>query len=151
MRVLVDTNILLRSAQPSHLRCAQATHAVAKLLREGGDVFFSAQNVAEFWNVATRPIESNGLGFSRHEVSREVRSFENLLTLLPDTPAIYPAWKRLVEEYAVKGVKVYDARLVALMSVYAVDSILTFNASDFRRYKTITAIEPVEMAGPSGS
>jgi hypothetical protein len=31
MRVLVDTNILLRSAQPSHTLCSQATQAVSKL------------------------------------------------------------------------------------------------------------------------
>lgn len=34
MRVLVDTNILLRSARPSHPLCSQATHAVSKLLRQ---------------------------------------------------------------------------------------------------------------------
>src|SRR4051812_24611755 len=113
MRVLVDTNILLRSAQPSHTFYRPATQAVAKLLRDGVEVFFSSQNVAEFWNVATRPVRSNGLGFSQLEVLREVRTFESLLTLLPDTPAIYPVWKRLVEEHSVQGVKVYDARLVA--------------------------------------
>jgi predicted nucleic acid-binding protein len=150
MRILVDTNILLRSAQPSHPLCAEAAHAVATLLRERVEVFFSSQNMAEFWNVATRPVASNGLGFSRDEVSREVRRIESLLTLLPDTPAIYPAWKRLVEDRAVQGVKVYDARLVALMSVYAIDSILTFNTADFRRYANISAIEPASVH-PSGT
>jgi predicted nucleic acid-binding protein len=145
MRVLVDTNILLRSAQPSHPLCAQATHAVAKFLRERVGVFFSSQNVAEFWNVATRPIEVNGLAFSSDEVLREVRAIESLLTLLPHTPAIYPAWKRLVADHSVQGVKVYDARLVAIMTVYDVDSILTFNTSDFRRYTDIKAIEPASV------
>jgi len=30
MRVLVDTNILLRSAQPNHPLCSQATYGVSK-------------------------------------------------------------------------------------------------------------------------
>ena len=55
MRVVVDTNILLRSAQPNHPLCSQATFAVAKLLRQNDSVFFCAQNIAEFWNVATLP------------------------------------------------------------------------------------------------
>jgi hypothetical protein len=38
MRVLVDTNILLRSAQPNHPLCYQATHAVSKLLRQSDSV-----------------------------------------------------------------------------------------------------------------
>lgn len=59
MRVLVDTNILLRIAQPNHPLCPQATHAVSKLLRQGDALFFCSQNIAEFWNVATRPAESH--------------------------------------------------------------------------------------------
>lgn len=68
MRVLVDTNVLLRSAQPNHPLSPQAAQAVAKLLRGQATVFFCAQNVAEFWNVATRPAAMNGLGFSLSEV-----------------------------------------------------------------------------------
>src|SRR6058998_2607414 len=72
MRVLVDTNVLLRSAQPSHPLCPQATYAVSKLLRQKDAVFFCSQNIAEFWNVASRPAEMNGLGFSQEEVLEEV-------------------------------------------------------------------------------
>jgi predicted nucleic acid-binding protein len=145
MRVLVDTNILLRSAQPSHPLCSQPTHAVSKLLRQKDAVFFCPQNITEFWNVATRPQDLNGLGFSREEVLREVSSIEELLTLLPDIPAIYPVWKRLVEDHRVQGIKVFDARLVAVMSVYSIDSVLTFNVADFKRYNTINALQPAAM------
>ena len=72
MRVLVDTNILLRSAQPNHPLCAQATHAVSSLIRQKDAVFFCSQNVAEFWNVATRPADRNGLGLSLEEALQEV-------------------------------------------------------------------------------
>ena len=108
MRVLVDTHILLRSAQPTHPLCSQATHAVAKLLRQRNTVFFCSQNIAEFWNVATRPVDVNGLGFSHEEAMQEIASIESLLTLVPDIPAIYPVWKRLVHSYRVQGVKVYE-------------------------------------------
>jgi hypothetical protein len=90
MRVLVDTNILLRSAQPNLPLCPQATQAVSKLLREKIVVFFCSQNIAEFWNVATRPAEVSGLEFSHSEVLQEISSIESLLTLLPDIPTIYP-------------------------------------------------------------
>ena len=92
--------------------------------------------------MATRPAEVNGLGFSHEEALQEVASIENLLTLLPDIPAIYPVWKRLVQDHRVQGVKVYDARLVAVMSVYLIDTILTFNIADFKRYGNVSAIPP---------
>jgi predicted nucleic acid-binding protein len=145
MRVLVDTNILLRSAQPNHPLSSQATHAVAQLIRQKDAVFFCSQNIAEFWNVATRPAGLNGLGLSQGEALKEIGSIEKLLTLLPDIPAIYIAWKQIVRDHAVQGVKVYDARLVAIMRVYAVESVLTFNASDFKRYSNITALHPTSM------
>jgi predicted nucleic acid-binding protein len=142
MRVLVDTNILLRSAQPNHPLCPQATRAVSKLIRQGDAVFFCPQNIAEFWNVATRPADLNGLGLSHEEALREVGSIEELFTLLPDIPAIYKAWKEIVRDHKVQGVKVYDARLIATTNVYAVENILTFNTADFKRYSSITAIHP---------
>ena|SRR6266853_3867368 len=142
MRVLVDTNILLRSAQPNHPLCSQAAHAVSKLIRQMDAVFFCSQNIAEFWNVATRPAGLNRLGLSQEEAIQEVSNIEKLLTLLPDIPAIYIAWKEIVRDHKVQGIKVYDARLVATMSVYAVKSVLTFNAADFKRYGNITAVHP---------
>ena len=142
MRVLVDTNILLRSAQPNHPSYPQAILAVSRLMRRNDVLFFCSQNIAEFWNVATRPAERNGIGLSHEEVLREIRSIEGLFTLLPDIPAIYTAWKQIVEEQRVQGVKVYDARLVAFMKVYAVEGILTFNTADFSRYADVTALNP---------
>jgi predicted nucleic acid-binding protein len=145
MRVLLDTNILLRSAQPNHPVFSQATHAVAKLMRDGHLLFVCPQNIAEFWNVATRPAELNGLGFSQAEVVREIVSIENLFPVIPDVPAIYGAWKAIVRDHQVQGVKVYDARLVAIMTVHGIDSVLTFNSADFGRYSSISAILPSSL------
>jgi hypothetical protein len=73
-----------------------------------------------------------------------------LFTVLPETSAIYPAWKRLVFENQVSGKQAYDARLVAAMQVHNVTSILTFNPSDFRRYTGIEVFEPATVAGSGG-
>src|SRR6266404_5928053 len=95
MRVLVDTNILLRSAQPNHPLCAQATQAVSKLIRQKDGVFFCSQNIAEFGNVATRPADQNGLGLSHEEALHEVASIEKLLTLLRTFPRSTPLGRKL--------------------------------------------------------
>jgi hypothetical protein len=44
--------------------------------------------------------------------------------------------------HKVQGVRVHDARLVAIMNVYAVQSVLTFNSVDFERFSNIRAIHP---------
>ena len=49
--------------------------------------------------------------------------------------------------FGVSGVKVHDARLVALMLANDILQILTFNAADFQRYQVlgIRAIDPGEV------
>jgi predicted nucleic acid-binding protein len=144
MSVLVDTNILLRRLQPNHAHHAVAIDSVARLLASGEPVYFTWQNISEFWNVVTRPTAVNGLGFSPEFALDEVNKIERVLTLLPDSPTAYEEWKRLVSSYAVSGAKVHDARLVALMNVHGVRRLLTFNAGDFARYE-IEAISPATV------
>jgi predicted nucleic acid-binding protein len=68
-RYLVDTNVLLRLANPSleqHMLCKQA---VGRLHEAGGQLYYTLQNAAEFWNASTRPIERNGHGLSTYQTS----------------------------------------------------------------------------------
>lgn len=142
MSVLLDTNILLRSVEPLHPYHGLAVGAVAGLLAEDELTYFTLQNIAEFWNVATRPVGSNGLGFSIQAALAEVERIEGLLTLLPDTPAVYAEWRRIIVDNGVSGVKVHDARLVATMKTHGVQRLLTFDVEDFARYPGIEVIHP---------
>ena len=110
MSILLDTNILLRRVQLSHPSHALAVDSVARLLAAGEAVHFTWQNIAEFWKVATRPAQHNGLGFSASVTLAEVEKIEAAFELLPDTPALYAEWKSLVVRHGVIGVKVHDAR-----------------------------------------
>jgi predicted nucleic acid-binding protein len=141
MSILADTNVLLRRTQPGHSSHTSAVESVAKLLASGEPVLFTMQNISEFWNVMTRPVEQNGLGFSTSIALREVDLIERLFTLLPDSPAVYAEWKRLVVAHGVTGSKVHDTKLVAVMAVHGVRRLLTFNTADFARYD-IEAIHP---------
>jgi predicted nucleic acid-binding protein len=96
MSVLVDTNVLLRRIQPDHEHHAPAIDSVARLLASGEPVCFTLQNISEFWNVMTRPVAANGLGFPPAFALGEVGKIEAVLALLPDSPAVYEEWKRLV-------------------------------------------------------
>jgi predicted nucleic acid-binding protein len=149
MSVLVDTNVLLRRTQPDHPDHAVAVESVARLLDDGVQLFVTFQNMAEFWNVATRPIGNNGMGLSIRRTVAELDMIERVLTVLPDTPAVYPQWKRLVVSHNVLGVKVHDTRLVAAMHVHGLDRILTFNVADFVRFN-IGCLHPAAVHSGAG-
>ena len=84
----------------------------------------------------------NGFGLSIGEVRQCVEPIERTMTLLPDNVQVYSAWRRLIVDYNVHGVQVHDVRLAAIMQVYGVPHILTFNQADFMRYTHLQAIHP---------
>jgi predicted nucleic acid-binding protein len=143
MLILSDAGILLRvvgrrDPQKTVVRQTVRRH------RQAGDVLVtSLQSVAEFWNVSTRPATAwGGLGLTLAETQRRLRIVERLIQVLPDPPGMYAVWKQLVIQYAVMGVRVHDARLVAWMQAQGIRHILTLNAADFGRYQGITVITP---------
>lgn len=125
--------------------CADALNALGVLRQRGEDYYLTSQNLIEFWRTCTRPIDRNGLGMTIAQAEAELTRLENLFPILPDTPEIYPEWRRLVVTYNVMGVNVHDARLVAAMLVHGLTHILTFNTSDFARYSEITAVHPTAV------
>lgn len=145
MTFLVDTNLLLRSVEPSHPMYGDAVNAIATLQGRGEQLHIVPQNLIEFWNVYTRPLERNGLGHTAAEAEAEVNRLKAFFSLLPDTSEIYQEWERLVVVYAVRGVNVHDAKLVAAMLVHGLTHVLTFNISDFARYSEITAVHPTTV------
>ncbi len=146
MLVLLDSGILLRlvnRSDPEHV----TIRAALRLLKQRGDSLVVApQNIAEFWNVCTRPASARGgYGLSVAETAQRLRLIERLFQVLPETPAAYPLWKQLIVTHGVMGVQVHDARLVALTMVQGVKHILTLNAADFSRYPDVTALAPADV------
>jgi predicted nucleic acid-binding protein len=85
MSVLIDTNVLLRRAQPSQPFHNAVVESVARYLARDETVFFTPQNIIEFWSVATRPVENNGLGLRHELVMAEIGAIEAFLALLSDS------------------------------------------------------------------
>ena len=147
MIYLVDTNVLLRFLRhddPSHQIVQDAVH---KLEAGGHQRQTTLQNLAEFWNVSTRPSNENGFGQTPVETDQLLQELELLFSLLSDSDDVYREWRRLVVDYDVAGVQVHDARLAASMIAHNVTHILTFNVTDFERYKLegIMAVDPAAV------
>jgi len=142
---LVDTNVLLRLTRKSDPQYQIVNSAVGRLLAQGTDLFYRIQNIAELWNVLTRPITSNGFGLSIQEAERQVHAIESGMYLLPDNSAVYSEWRNLVVKHGVIGVQVHDARLAAAMRVHRTHHILTFNVTDFGRFGGIAVLHPASV------
>jgi predicted nucleic acid-binding protein len=142
---VVDTNVLLRLTRRADPQHQLIVMALAQLTSQETTLYYTHQNIAELWNVMTRPIGRNGLGLTVSEAETEVRAIEQGMTLLPDSEAVYQEWRKIILRYAISGVQVHDARLAAAMYVHGVLHILTLNVPDFSRFEGLTPLHPKQF------
>lgn len=94
---LIDTNVLLRSLQPDDPLYDQVRSALLSLRRRGHRLCYTSQNLAEFWNVCTRPATARGgFGLTVAETERRVRLIERRFLLLADSETVHRVWRRLL-------------------------------------------------------
>lgn len=150
MQYLVDTGIWLRLFDRLDPEQVTIRNALRALRASGDSLATCPQNIAEFWNVSTRPASARGgYGKSVSTTERRVQFIERASTILPESPAAYRQWRQLLTAFNVQGVAVHDARLVAMMRVAGITDILTLNIGDFARYSAITAVTPTDVLAAS--
>ncbi|MEQ8996507.1 MAG: type II toxin-antitoxin system VapC family toxin [Coleofasciculus sp. B1-GNL1-01] len=147
-RYLLDTNIILRFCNRSDLDHTLAVDAVTQLLNQGDECFITAQILIEFWVVATRPVEVNGLGWTTEQVHDIIQQLLVQFPLLEESPDIFPNWLSLVSANKVMGKRTHDARIVAVMLTHAITHLLTFNPKDFTVAQNIIIVHPQELINP---
>lgn len=145
--VILDTNILVRLARPLDPLHSVAQAAVENLTELGALLHTVPQALFELWAVATRPESSGGLGFNTAEAKAVLDYFALEFAPFPDDPAILTYWRQLVAAHKVSGRPTHDARFVAAMQALGLNSILTFNDEDFKRYVAdgIVVIHPTSV------
>jgi predicted nucleic acid-binding protein len=151
MRYLIDTGILLRIIDEKDRRHPLVQSAFETLGSQRHDLYITTQNIAELWNVATRPIANNGLNLSPTTVSQLIQHaigpFCEVLTERDTLPAEF---RRLLVNYNVIGKQVHDTRLVAMMLTWQIPNLLTLNERNFRRFEPegITIVAPESTVTP---
>lgn len=144
-KYLLDTNILLRASDRTSPRYSLAVNSVASLIAQGHECVITPQVLIEFWVVATRPIDVNGLGWSIEQTESKINQLISQFTLVEETEAIFPQWLDLVTRYQIKGKRTHDARLMAMAISNGISYILTFNPKDFTKVQELTIVHPNEV------
>ncbi|MDA1052359.1 MAG: PIN domain-containing protein [Planctomycetota bacterium] len=140
--ILVDTNVLLRSAQPGHLHFTAAKNAVKTARLRGYTPCIVPQVIYEYWVVTTRPLADNGLGVTTVEAEVEIEKLIEQFHFYRDERAIFDRWQQLVVQHKVSGKTGHDARLVAAMERHQIKHLISFNDQHFHRFPSISVIHP---------
>ena len=143
--VVLDTNILLRLVHvsaPEHRTCQEAVRCLDKL---GCELAITSPIAVEFWVVATRPTEVNGLGWTPAIARTKLNEILAQVRVLAEPAEVIRLWLDLVTSCAISGKRAHDVRIAASMRASSVRHLLTLNPSDFASIPDITSIHP---AGP---
>ena len=150
MQVLIDTGIWLRAFDQTSVDRPLIVRSLRRLWMEKREIVTTSQNIAEFWNVSTRPPAARGgYGLSPSAVNQRVRWIERIARVLPFTLNDYREWRELVVHHQITGVNVHDARLVAVIATNGISSLLTLNVADFRRYPGVVVQSPSDFVASS--
>lgn len=133
-KVFVDTNILLRAVFSQMKQHTEVDALVKQTVRNGAELWINGQVIREFMVQATHPrtlVEP----LTIQQVVQEIEAVKPLFQVADETAAVREKLLELLREYPIKGKQVHDANLVATMLVYEIDTLLTLNLADLKRFE----------------
>jgi predicted nucleic acid-binding protein len=142
VKTLIDTNIAVLSVNERDPARQMILAYLDQLLVGGDELCIAPQVLYEFWVVATRPIELNGLGLEPKDAKRKIGDFLVCYSSLVDPVELVDQWLKICADRSIRGRQAHDARLVASMLLHGVKKLVTLNASDFRRFPEIECLVP---------
>jgi predicted nucleic acid-binding protein len=138
--ILVDANILLRLGNKSDPEYRRAQRVVFRC-RQSEPLVIVPQSLFEFWAVATRALDVNGLGMDTPRARVWILNFLRMFPLLSEPSELVGTWADLVARYDVKGFRAHDARYVAMMQLHGIQRLLTYNVKHFDPFP-ISILDP---------
>jgi predicted nucleic acid-binding protein len=145
-RAFVDTNILLRSTIMQFPLYAQAKQLVDAQLDDDMELWISRQVIREYFVQVTRPqVFMNPM--TADELDAKLRTIRVLFRIADETEEVTTQLLALMKTYPTGGKQVHDANIVATMLVNGIDTLLTTNVEDMKRFAdriTLLSLEDVK-------
>jgi predicted nucleic acid-binding protein len=145
MDVVADTNVWLRLADDRSAQHGQAKECVARLLAREARIFLLPQNLIEFWAVATRPQDANGLGWSIEQAASKVLEMQGKFDVLLENGRVFEKWFEVVQTEKISGKRAHDARLAVQLWVHNIPNLITFNEGDFAKFSWLSVLRPTDF------
>jgi predicted nucleic acid-binding protein len=133
-RAMLDTNVLLAATDEAGAEHDQALEVVNGWPGHGTTLYTSGQIMREYFAVATRPAERNGLGLNQADALANVRAFRGRTSLLVEDGKVADRLLALLDHIECGGKQVHDANVVATMLVHGIEAVVTINLDDFTRF-----------------
>lgn len=138
-KVFLDTNILLRMILTQMNQHPEVDTLVKRTIHEGAELWISGQVIREFIVQATHPrtlIEP----LTIEQVIAQIDAIKPLVQIADETSAVRDQLLELFRTYPTQGKQIHDANIVATMLAYDIDTLLTLNVDDMKRFDGVIRI-----------
>jgi predicted nucleic acid-binding protein len=142
-KIFLDTNVLLRLTIYQFPEYLQVKTLVATYTSENTEIYISRQIVREYLNQVTRP-QNFMVSMTASQVKKQYEIFRSIFKIADETETVTQHLIDLLQKYPTGGKQIHDANIVATMLANGVDTLLTLNVADFKRFSdVITLITPL--------
>jgi predicted nucleic acid-binding protein len=135
-KLFVDTNVLIYASIAESPFHQAARQALADAYQTYDNLWISPQVIREFLVVLTRPQSAFG-EVSREAVMNQIAYFYLHFAIAEDSVLVNQHLLRLIEDFQVSGKQVHDTNIVATMQAYGINTLLTHNTKDFKRFTSL--------------
>lgn len=141
-KVFIDTNILLRATvhkMPLHSECKAL---VAQLWADNTEIWISRQVIREYLVQITHPRTINP-PLTSEEIYERVGTIRSLFRVADDTDSVTTHLLTLLHTHPTSGKQVHDANVIATMIAYGIDTLVTLNIDDMKRFADVISLRTV--------
>ena len=142
-RIFVDTNVFLAATDKDREGHRKSVGFLNSGLNGEVSLFICGQIIREYLVVATRPPENNGLGLDSNSAHENVNSFLEAVGLLDETRESINLLLEFVKTKRLKGKRIHDANILAVMKAHGVKRLCTRNPDHFKNFGPEFSVEEI--------
>ena len=142
--VLADTNVFLSATDRSRNNHRDAQDFLQRCSGAGVHCAVTGQILREYFEVATRPIEVNGLGLSLDDALSNMAIFRGRTVFLEENEAVSRELEVLVRRHGLTGKRGHDTNIAAVLAVFRVPYLITANKDEFTVFEHARVLTPGE-------
>lgn len=141
--MLLDTNILVYAIDGSSFYHVPSRAVLERAYDHGAKLCVVPQSLAEFYSLVTNP-KRVAAPKSPHEALATIDLILALpgLSVLPIPLDLVGRWIGLCRGNPVRGAKIYDLQIIAVMQANGVRRICAYSKADFERHSDILIESP---------
>ena len=141
--IFVDTNVFLSATDKDREGHRKSLEFLNSGLNGEVSLFICGQIIREYLVVATRPPENNGLGLTSSAARENVNRFLEVAGLLDETRESMNFLLEFVKTKRLKGKRIHDANILAVMKAHGVRRLYTYNPDHFKNFGPEFSVEEI--------